>query len=264
MRKRKLSPYDRSKIFCKIIMNDDCEQFKRLIGKSDDDKCKSVTREMVDLYSHHYRHTSITPFHFAARYCRRNILECILQIPNLNINMKDKSGHSALLRCLDTNKKCVAEDVDICVKLLLKHPNINVNQMCDCCRTTPLMQTMEQCIERYRLFNLLLKHPHIDVSVSNNDGITALIYAAAVAHANCMRQLLQFDNVNVNTMCSRNQTAVNILPHSAYTLEHTRLSCMRQLLNRSDVYVNHIDDGERRRLSDNDPLFYALMTHGRV
>jgi ankyrin repeat protein len=87
----------------------------------------------------------------------KNIVEKMLKDENLDVNICDYYGDSAL------NSAILNWDTEI-IKMLLQHPNIDVN-IKNSEGDTPLM--LASTLDNKEVVELLLKHPNIDVKITN-------------------------------------------------------------------------------------------------
>lgn len=81
----------------------------------------------------------------------------LIYSPNVDINEKDYFGYSLLHKAIKHNK------IDL-IKLLLEHPNINVNNTNTCTYmhiSTPLEYAVKE--NKHDIIQLLLAHPNINI-----------------------------------------------------------------------------------------------------
>lgn len=90
------------------------------------------------------------------------------------------------------------------VKLLLAHPNINVN-VTDHSHTTPLLWAL--ALSRNEIVNLLLASPGIDVHSTDKEGDTALTVASKYGNLHAVKTILSFPNVDIKYVDFDNKTA---------------------------------------------------------
>jgi ankyrin repeat protein len=123
----------------------------------------------------------------------KEIEEIINENPE-EINKQNNYGFTALtLAAMNSN-------VNI-VKLLLEHPNIDVN-IRDVDGWTVLMRVCKyNTYSNIEIVKLLLKHPNIDVNIQDVDGWTALIVAVdnnIQSNIEIIKLLLEHPDINVN------------------------------------------------------------------
>jgi ankyrin repeat protein len=239
--------------------------FVELLGNNDDEKRENTMRKVTNPVSQYNEYllelcVDNTPFLICALYCRYEMLEYMLQIPNIDVNQQDREGNNALSSIIISAH---TGDVAIkCVKLLLSHPLFNVNAVTIGDRTVLMLVVQNEC--HFNMFKMLLKHGNIDINIQSNSGNTALMSAAS---RNCktVRFLLHQPNIQINLTNNKGETA---LYQSAHYIENG-IQCQRQLLNRSDVNIHYIVNEATKSLVANgiDNKMYishALLIHGRL
>ena len=124
----------------------------------------------VNIQSYIYEKTALMSSGSAA------IINSLLEVDEININLQDFLGDTALMRSIVThlpNEKYQKQALEK-VKRLLKDKNIDVNlQNFD--GDTPLMVAVEE--NNLDMVNALLQHPQINVNLRNNEGLTAFMIA---------------------------------------------------------------------------------------
>ncbi len=124
----------------------------------------------VNIQSYIYEKTALMSSGSAA------IINSLLEVDEININLQDYFGDTALMRSIVThlpNEKYQKQALEK-VKRLLKDKNIDVNlQNFD--GDTPLMVAVEE--NNLDMVNALLQHPQINVNLRNNEGLTAFMIA---------------------------------------------------------------------------------------
>ncbi|OUM67236.1 hypothetical protein PIROE2DRAFT_58917 [Piromyces sp. E2] len=96
------------------------------------------------------------------------IVRMLLKQPNININIRDDKGFTALMRAVQGGHSKM-------VKLLLEEPGIDVNLKNED-GDSALVNAAVNC--HLDIVRMLLEHPNIDVNIQDDEGSTALIYAA--------------------------------------------------------------------------------------
>ena len=164
-----------------------------------------------------------TILHITCYRNKVNFVKEILKHPDLNVNIKNGSYHSALSEACDTKRR------NQIIKLLLKHPNIDVN--IDCPKGSPLILAIRNNYTQAVI--LLLKHPSINI---NKKGIinknTALLTAIIEKNIELVELLLQHPDINVNL---KNESGVSALLSSSVSVQ---TDIFELLLQRSDIDVN--------------------------
>jgi len=124
----------------------------------------------VNIQSYIYEKTALMSSGSAA------IINSLLEVDEININLQDYFGDTALMRSIVTdfpNEKCQKQALEK-VKRLLKDKNIDVNIQ-NSEGTTPLMVAVKE--NNLDMVNALLQHPQINVNLRNNEGLTAFMIA---------------------------------------------------------------------------------------
>ena len=115
------------------------------------------------------------------------------------------------------------------VKLLLAHPNINVN-VGDHSHTTPLLWAL--ALSRNEIVNLLLTSPGIDVHAVDKEGDNALLVASKYGNLNAVKTILSFPNVDVSYVDFDNKTAREVA--LTYHSRSRDTKCGRRPLSRRE------------------------------
>lgn len=108
---------------------------------------------------------------------------------SLDVNGVDYTGETVLRIALGY------ENHEI-IKLVLGHPDLNVNSKCVFMGWTALLYASHKRFSS--AVYLLLKHPDIDVNITDPDGMTALDYAVQFGYNEIVEFLLRHDCTNVN------------------------------------------------------------------
>jgi hypothetical protein len=221
-----------------------------------------------------------TPFHYAARYHRNNILKYIINIRGIDINGTMAAGHTPLMTCLqcswrykdtDQNRKMQQRSTDIVtsVRLSLSHPDIDVNKRCGyfTCQSNSTLLLRSFDMHNLSIFSLLLKHKSINVNLCDARYNTALTRAVNELQADYLRQLTKKTGLNVNAItdwCF--ERPIILLVIALLERNEDGLLCARLLFNYTDTDVHNADERHNtiKRLMYANPLAYGLAMHGRV
>jgi len=121
------------------------------------------------------------------------------------------------------------------LKLLLEHPNIDVNMITRTGNTTifaVISIYLGEDPNRNRIFTLFLKHPEIDINDRNRFGQTLLIDSSPfVSLEEFVRLLLKQKNIDVNMQSRAGNTAL----HRA--ARYNNVNVVRMLLNHPDINI---------------------------
>lgn len=201
---------------------------------------------------HHGRNDA--SLHAAIKAGQTACVKLLLAVEGIELNNVDNEGFTPLCRAIRSNNL-------ECVKLLLSLPGLDLQE------GKPLIWAVELgCVE---MVKLLLAHPEINVNVQDEKGDTPLHYAAGRGYPECMRLLLAAPGIEVNKV---NEMAQSPLFYAAkggwvdcldlllaapeidpfimdakeetpvsFAIHHGRLQCVKRLLEKGPVSENFID-----------------------
>ncbi len=212
--------------------------------------------------------THISPFLLCAKFGRYEMLEFVIQtysrhLTIFNINQQDSNGHNVVANIILSHEIDDRNCKINCIKLLTCNLSFNINTV-NKHRESVLMLAVK--VERhYEIVKLLLKHKQINVSLHDQFGNTVLMSASRRQHATIIRLLLQNTNVSVNDCNKCGQTA---LYQCLCDNEEAGLQCVRQLSNYSDIDVNYAKGRNftamELTLEHDMFLTHAMLMHGRI
>ncbi len=168
---------------------------------------------------------------YAASVGSKDIVKLLLDHPDIDINIRDSLGWSALMRAAQERNTEIVE-------LLLEKPNIDVNTKNHDGSTALTIAALNGYKE---IVKMLLRHPNINVNLQNIDGFTAL-----------MNSILSFDNVGTQGM---NETQVfmlelnKLLYKDIKSTQQDRRKIVELLLKRPNIEVNTKDSSGDAALS---------------
>lgn len=128
----------------------------------------------------------------AADYGRAEIVEMLLQRPDVDINHKSNIDHSKPA----LESACYQGHTEV-VRVLLKHPDIDVNTH-SYNNWYPIHWAASNGY--VEIIKLLLAHPKIDVNVVNNFGGSAISLASRDQRKEVLLELLKHPNIDVNCL----------------------------------------------------------------
>ena len=143
-----------------------------LFDKIDINKC------MIYYDNHHTRTHNILMF--ACRYSNiissNKIVKILLEHPNVDVNLQDKEGWTALMMASNSNINSTRETI----KILLEHPNIDINLQNRNGMSALMMAS--HCSYTYndpteKTLKMLLEHPNINVNLQDRYCYTSFKYA---------------------------------------------------------------------------------------
>ncbi len=181
-----------------------------------------------------------TALTFAAMRGHEKIVKMLLKHPDININLQDNQEFTALMWAIfpfytfeffkpqsfseefqkslkalenDCQYKKSKKKLDALntsqqvrlIKLLLKHPDIDINAKCIVKNTALYFAVGGNCKE---IVNLLLQHKKIDVNMPNVFGVTPLIIAADRGYSEILKLLLKHPKIDVNAKWEEGETAL--------------------------------------------------------
>lgn len=105
-----------------------------------------------------------TALHLACYTQKTDVVELLLQYPNIDVNKKNYKNETALYFACDNG------NIDI-VELLLENPSIDVNVQSRNWGFTALHEASRKCYTE--IVEALLQHPNIDKTIVDDTGLTA-------------------------------------------------------------------------------------------
>ena len=190
-------------------------------------------------YAWHYDYT---PLIYASEYGHSEVVELLLQHPQIDVNKRNDYGWTALHRASVTGNSEVVDwtanrgHLEV-VELLLHHPQIDVNIENNDGFTALYLASRDEHTE---VVELLLQHQQIDVNKDVDKGWTALNYASRYGHSEVVELLLQHPQIDVNKGRNTGESGeVNAALILATNYGHSEIVGM--LLQHPQIEVN-IDD----------------------
>jgi ankyrin repeat protein len=159
-------------------------------------------------------------------------LRMLLDHPDINVNLKNRTGHSALMILLRNND-------ELAIRMLLRHPDIDINlqnyegssALILASSDASLGSTIESS---ERTIKILLEHPNIDVNLLNVSGMSALMYASMYSNTGSTAKiLLEHPNIDVNLL---NENGISAL-YLASIYSNNGLT-VKTLLEHPNIDVN--------------------------
>jgi serine/threonine-protein phosphatase 6 regulatory ankyrin repeat subunit B len=183
-----------------------------------------------------------SPLMYAVNEGNIELVELLLKHPNININVRDNAGRTALIYAVSITydtKKLLLDTPGVkefleslqqpIVKLLLKHPKIDVNAL-DHNKRTALQYA--ESFNDIKTIKLLLDHPDIDVNLQDNMGNTILMRMAFSGAKDIVELLLKVPNIEIN---KRNRVGTTALIIAA---SQGQRKIVQLLLNQPDIDIN--------------------------
>ncbi len=208
-----------------------------------------------------------------ATYHRSDMVPILLARSDTDVNLKDASGRTALIRAVladtdvwffnkrrlkrynvtsksfsDRDRQIQAQEQQYktaTIKALLKHEQIDVNAA-DESGHTALMVGARHRVAKADI-EALLAHENIDVNARDEDGRTALMHAIVNVNDGAIESLLARVELDVNAADKDSQTALMLAARHGYN------SYAEALLARNDAGVNAQDKG------GDTALIYAVI-----
>jgi ankyrin repeat protein len=114
--------------------------------------------------------------YFSRKYSSNEIIKMLLELPKIDVNMRDIFGSSALIYA---SKYSNTNSTEKTVKMLLEHPIIDVNIQ-DVFGSSALIYASRysNTNSTKRTVEMLFEHPNINVNLQNNFGWSALMCAS--------------------------------------------------------------------------------------
>lgn len=149
-------------------------------------------------------------------------LKTILQSSHVKVNQRASNGLSPLhLACIRSYTECI--------KLLLAHPEIDVNQPTIVDGQTPLHISFLQYHHEDML--ALLQHKKIDINARREDSLTVLHLAAYTGRLDDLKEFLR-RGADVNQTTDNGMTALH------YAVQENQLECVKFLLEQPGIDID--------------------------
>ncbi len=143
-----------------------------------------------------------------------SIVDSLRKYKNIDINVKDKNDRTALMLAVEHKHVSI-------VNSLLKYKNIDINTK-DKNDMTALMLAVEH--KNVSAVDSLRKYKNIDINAKDKNGRTALILAVEHKNISIVDNLLKYENIDINTKDKNDMTALML------AVEHKNISVVRSLL----------------------------------
>lgn len=142
--------------------------------------------------------TYLSEWFRAARICAVGTMQSLIN--KVDVNAQDEHGLTALLLASNRGHEPI-------VRLLLSHPDININALTGSRQYTPLMYAVMGGYEN--IVRLILQKSHVNINAQDEYGNTALIWAAARGRENIIKLILQYPGIDVNRKACDESTALD-------------------------------------------------------
>jgi ankyrin repeat protein len=128
------------------------------------------------------------------------------------------------------------------VKILLKHPKININSQDENGYTALLISVTNLTNSMTKeTTEILLSHPNIDINICDNEKLTVLMSAVVYSSDEIVEILLKHPNININKRDSDGRTALLIAISSYHDFYTITKETIKLLVKHSDINVNLYD-----------------------
>ena len=227
----------------KVILDSQTEMFFDTLNKEGDMAihiaCKTANLELIELLltlgGKGYDGTIInidaknssgdTPLHVACR--NRNFkIGRLLMLKQCDVNVRDAYGNTAL------HLACNYCEVGLSRLLIERTSDINLQNSDG---DTPLLLACKQC--QFDIIKLLLNNPHIQISVTNNDGDTILhaVCRSPLCSAKVLLYVLEITNFNPNVRNACGMTPIQLTNYQGVIQELIRFGAHPM---EADAYSN--------------------------
>jgi ankyrin repeat protein len=152
---------------------------------------------------------------------------------DLRLQLGIKSSESLYLAARDGDKDMV--------ELFLQQPDIEPNTRYGEQDTTPLHEAISG--GHLKIVEALLLHPQVDVNCVDENGMSALMYAARKGHRDIVNALLQRPDIDINSVDEDGWSAL------MFAVNWWRSDIVNALLQRSDTDINQLDHMGRTPLT---------------
>ena len=171
----------------------------------------------------------LNPLSIALNYKYNIIIDLLLNNPTININIQDIQGNTPLHFAKLLN-----------INLLIDHPYINVNIQ-NIEGNTPLHVAI--IYNNTKLLNLLLINETINVNIQNNEGNTPLHIAILYHNINFIKLLLINQTININLQNYKHDTPLHL------AIKERNIESIKLILNNSNININLQNNNDNTILS---------------
>ena len=165
----------------------------------------------------------------ACKLGREEVVQSLLCCPNLDVNIADNYGNTALLNASAFGY----EDI---VEMLLGHNDIQVNKG-DVYMDTPINNCDQHYSQHLGVVKLLLNRDDININALNNSGYTALMKSLIdidIADTEIIRSLLDHKDIDINHTLPEEYGYINALT-LACDIGH--IEAISMLLQREEIQM---------------------------
>jgi hypothetical protein len=253
---RSSMPYFQSLV--QSIVENRIDDFKQLLGSDDETRKTTALIKFQHTYPRQLSSTNVCVYEIVVRYYRYEMLAYLLQ---LGIGAVNYAGFNALITCIEhAYSVSVANDRLKCAQLLLQNSD-NIDY-CIMTNTVPLFYAAQ--LRSLEIMKIILKHPNIDVNVAPNaTRCTPLMKATRDAHAAHVRLFVQHKTIVVRTLRNATLTALHVIQYNECALMCIRQLLHHRDMNvcKMDRFCKKVMRKTRRNRMHH---VWALLTHGRV
>ncbi len=157
----------------------------------------------------------------AAQHGRKEIVELLLECPNIAINAQNEVGQTALVKAAQGGYQEIVE-------LLIKRQGIDLNAARG---KNALMYAA--CKAYQEILEMLLAQPSINVNAQDETGSTALIYASMREHKKSVKALLAEAEININLADNDGKTAL------MHAIEDNHFEVVKLLLAQQGIQIDN-------------------------
>ena len=223
-------------------------------------KSTLVARTYTTANEFKYNNNKMTAFHFACYHDITNLVTYGVNNPNVDVNLVDKFGQSALTNALNSNSRKV-------LNILIKCNRINYYAPNDSYSIT-LVEYIMDCYKKYDEFKKVMsnKNRNININAKNSNNDAAIHCACKTSHIDALKLLIEDLHANINLQGNKNMTPLMI------TCSRNFDGATIMLLNNVNIDVNKQDNNGNtalhhacRNLNDNSyNIIKTLMDHSNI
>ncbi|WCR57689.1 ankyrin repeat domain-containing protein [Wolbachia endosymbiont of Ctenocephalides felis wCfeJ] len=170
-----------------------------------------------------------TLLHIAALNGHLDIIKCLVEQKNVDVNQVDNDGLTVLHVAAENGRLGI-------VKHLVEQKNVDVNQVDNDGLTALHWAASNGYLDTVEY---LVEQKNVDVNQIDNYGDTALHWAAQYGHLGTVKYLIEQKNVDVNQVDNDSYTALHWAALNGY------LDTVKYLVEQRNVDINQVDnDGE--------------------
>ncbi len=171
--------------------------------------------------------------HVVSRYCLSSFVSTILNLDNVEANLKDANDRTSLSWVIEQKHEKI-------VKLLIKRDDVDTNSKDRYDRTSLSWAIIH---EHKMIVKLLIERDDVEIDSKNCNDWTSLSFATEHEHETIVKLLIERDDVEMNSKDNHDQTSLS------FATEYKHETIVKMLIERDDVDMNSKNDNDWTSLS---------------